>query len=117
VYNGSRLPRNIIEIDPDWLAVPADAPDKMAWINKRMELTAYCNVKDDHCVVLPHLRSQPALPDLANYRTFLNTSQKQSAEITKYLSSIYLNPSHRNPRFFRRINQVDLNQVDQFNMF
>jgi hypothetical protein len=117
VFKGSRLPRNNIEFDPEWQAAPAEAPHLMKWINKRLELTAYCNVKDDQCNIFPNMRSDPILPDLTSYRMSLNTSHKNSTEITKYLSSIYLNPTYRDPRFLRRFNQDEISQVHYFNLF
>jgi hypothetical protein len=117
VFKGSRLLRNNIEFDPEWQAAPADAPHLMKWINKRLDLTAYCNIKDDHCSVFPNMPSEPTLPNLASYRTSLNSSHKHSTEITKYLSSIYLNPIYQDPRFLRRINQDEINQAHYFNIF
>jgi hypothetical protein len=117
VFRDLRLPRNIIEFDPEWQAAPADTPHLMKWINKKLELTAYCNDKDDYCSVFSHLRNDTTIPDLRSYRMSLNTSHKHSTEITRYLSSIYLNPTYRDPRLLRRINQDEIDHVRYFNLF
>ncbi len=94
-----KLPRNIIENDPSWLTIPSENPQMLAWINNGLNLTAKCGSNDVVCDVFQHLLSEPLLPDLFNYRGFINSGNQQISEIRKYLSSIYLNPSQNRPRF------------------
>jgi hypothetical protein len=102
VFIGSRLPRNNIEFDPDWQAAPVDSPHLLKWVNKSLELTAYCSVKDDLCRVIRNAPADPTLPDLTSYRYSLNTGHRSGTDITRYLSSIYLNPAYQDRRILRR---------------
>ena len=112
-----KLPRNNIELDRDWQVAPADSPHLMKWINKRLKLTAYCNVGDDLCNVFPNVPADVTLPDLTDYRNSLSTSHRHGMDITKYLSSIYLNPTNRDPRVLRRNMQDETNQFQYFDLF
>ena len=93
MQNTMKLPRNIIENDPSWFSLPSEDDYAMKWVNKGLELMAQCNSHDNFCLVFSTSMNRHSLSDLSEYRNLLTSGDRPTQEITKYLSSIYLNPN------------------------
>jgi hypothetical protein len=100
-----KLPRNIIENDPSWFSLPSEDGYTMKWINKGLELMAQCNSHDNFCLVFSTSMNRHSPSDLSEYRNLLTSGDRPTQEITKYLSSIYLNPNPYDLRLKPRNNR------------
>jgi hypothetical protein len=103
-----KIPRNIIENDPSWLAMPSVDPQIISWVNNSLNLLAQCNSNEDSCHVTPYFHSEPILPNFLNYRNFITSGNNQNNELRKYLSSSYLNQNRIGSRYPFRTGKVDL---------
>jgi hypothetical protein len=99
-----RLPRWIIESDPAWDRLFDSNPGILRWYKKGTSLQAVCSSTSMFCTLIDdengidanntelyernNLKSPSAMPEQLK----LNGPHTVASEITKYLSSRYLNP-------------------------
>ena len=98
--NKSRIPRWLVENDPSWEKSVDSDLGMLRWTNKGTGIQATCQPTNMFCEVLGQT-DQSGLSDIAaGTRTERQAAHVSGAgDITKYLSSGYLNPGVNGPRF------------------
>jgi hypothetical protein len=89
-----RIPRWVIEKDPSWEKSAYSDYDILEWTKKGADLRATCDPASMFCDVMMEERNQhPDLSDpISKFNTKSRLSTFASVDITRYLSSRYLNP-------------------------
>ncbi|SRR5690554_3750214 len=106
--NSNRIPRWIVENDPTWEKSIDSHLGMLKWTKKGTGIQATCHPTSMFCDIV----GQSEQAGLADVFSIMRTYRHQAAQasgagdITKYLSSRYLNPDVNGPRFdlrkFRR---------------
>jgi hypothetical protein len=95
----NRIPRWVVENDPSWEKSIDSNLGTLKWTKKGSGITAVCSPSSMFCEILGQEESEAGLSNVASSFTKM---QKQSiagtGDITKYLSSLYLNPGINGPR-------------------
>jgi len=95
----NRIPRWVVENDPSWEKSIDSNLGTLKWTKKGSGITAVCSPSSMFCEILGQEESKAGLSNVASSFTKM---QKQSivgtGDITKYLSSLYLNPGINGPR-------------------
>lgn len=96
----SRIPRWLVESDPSWEKEVDSDLGVLKWTKKGTGIQAICQPTSIFCEILGQEESQVGLFDVAGTKMNKNTAVASGAgDITKYLSSRYLNPGVNGPRF------------------
>jgi len=89
-----RIPRWIIEKDPSWEKSVHSISDLLEWNKRGVGLRAICDPASMFCDVVMDANSRLDISEsISRFRDVGRLSTLASADITKYLSSRYLNPS------------------------
>lgn len=95
----NRIPRWVVENDPSWEKSIDSNLGALKWTKKGSGITAVCSPSSMFCEILGQEDSHAGL---ANVSSSFTKMQKQSiagtGDITKYLSSRYLNPGINGPK-------------------
>ncbi len=97
----TRIPRWLVESDPSWEKSIDSDLGILKWIKKGTNIQAVCQPTSMFCEILGQSESDAGLSDIAaNIRMDKAAALSSGAgDITKYLSSRYLNPGINGPRF------------------
>jgi|SRR5581483_1617875 len=97
----SRIPRWLVESDPSWEKSIDSDLGILKWTKKGTNIQAVCQPTGMFCEILGQSESQAGLSDIAaNIRMDKAAALSSgTGDITKYLSSRYLNPGINGPRF------------------
>jgi len=97
----SRIPRWLVESDPSWEKSIDSNLGMLKWTKKGTGIQAICQPTSMFCEILGQTENEVGLSDVAaNLRTGKATALSPGAgDITKYLSSRYLNPGINGPQF------------------
>ena len=97
----SRIPRWLVESDPSWEKSIDSDLGMLKWTKKGTGIQAVCQLASIFCEILGQNENQVGLSDIAgNIRMDKAAALSSGAgDITKYLSSRYLNPGINGPRF------------------
>jgi hypothetical protein len=111
VQDRSRIPRWLVENDPSWEKSIDSDLGMLKWTKKGTGIQATCQPTSMFCDIVGQTDQAGGLPDIA---ASMQSDDRQAAllasgasDITKYLSSGYLNPGINGPRF-------DLKRVPKF---
>lgn len=95
----NKIPRWIVENDPSWEKSIDSDLGMLKWTNKGSGITAVCPPTSMLCQILGQEDSPAGLSDVTSS---ISKMQRQSlggaGDISKYLSSRYLNPGINGPR-------------------
>ena len=95
----NRIPRWLVESDPSWEKSIDSNVGLLKWTKKGTGITAISHPTDMFCEILGHEDSPAGLSDIAsNFTKMQRQSTAGTGDITKYLSSRYLNPGINGPR-------------------
>lgn len=107
----NRIPRWLVENDPSWEKSIDSDLGMLKWTKKGTGIQAICQPTSIFCDIMGQKdqRDQTVLSDIAaSTRTDRQAAQTSGAgDITKYLSSRYLNPGINGPKF-------DLRKIHKF---
>ena len=98
----NRIPRWLVENDPSWEKSIDSDLGTLKWTKKGTGIQATCHPASMFCDIAGQTDSQTGLSDIVSGK---GTDRQQAAQaagasdITKYLSSRYLNPGVNGPRF------------------
>lgn len=99
----NRIPRWLVESDPSWEKSIDSELGMLKWTKKGTGMQAVCPPTGMFCDVVGgeegSLGSSPGLSDVAARMAQLGRQGNPANDITKYLSSSYLNPGINGPRF------------------
>lgn len=94
-----RIPRWVVENDPSWEKSIDSNLGMLKWTNKGSGITAVASPTSMYCELLGDGDSSAGLSDLASSVTKMRSQSMAGAgDISKYLSSRYLNPGINGPR-------------------
>jgi hypothetical protein len=89
----NRIPRWLVESDPSWEKAIDSNLGMLKWTKKGTGITAISHPTDMFCEILGQQDSQAGLSDIAsNFTKMQKQSMAGTGDITRYLSSRYLNP-------------------------
>ena len=99
--NKSRIPRWLVENDPSWEKSIDSDLGLLKWVKKGTGIQAVCQPTSIFCDILGQDENHVGLLDIANSAKMSNNAPTAlgMGDITKYLSSRYLNPGINGPRF------------------
>jgi hypothetical protein len=108
MQDNSRIPRWLVENNPSWERSVDSDLGTLRWIKKGTSIQATCQPTSMFCDIVGQT-DQAALPDIS---ASLNNDRLAdraagASDITKYLSSRYLNPGINGPAF-------DLRKIRKF---
>ena len=88
-----RIPRWLIEKDPSWEKSVQSNYDMLEWTKKGADLRATCDPTSMYCDVIMEERDQhfDLSDSISKFNNMSRLSTFASANITRYLSSRYLN--------------------------
>lgn len=97
----SRIPRWLVESDPSWEKSIDSNLGMLKWTKKGTGIQAVCQPTGMFCEIIGQDESQAGLSDIAAGTRMDRQAALSSgaSDITKYLSSRYLNPGVNGPRF------------------
>jgi hypothetical protein len=102
VQSDNRIPRWLVENDPSWEKSIDSDLGTFRWTKKGTQVQAICHPTSIFCEIVGQRDEEGNISDLIS-RTLLNkhaTLVSDIGNITKYLSSRYLNPGiNGQPRF------------------
>jgi hypothetical protein len=102
VQSDNRIPRWLVENDPSWEKSIDSDLGTLRWTKKGTQIQAICHPTSIFCEIVGLMDQEGNIPDLVG-RTRMDrhaTLVSGIGDITKYLSSRYLNPSiNGQPRF------------------
>ena len=99
MQDSARIPRWVVENDPSWEKSIDSDMGMMRWTKKGTGVTAVCSPTSIYCEILGREHSSAGLSDLnASVSKMHGRSLSGADDITKYLSSRYLNPGIDGPR-------------------
>ena len=102
VHSDNRIPRWIVENDPSWEKSIDSDLGTLRWTKKGTHIQALCHPASIFCEIVGETDHAASIFDLASRARMDRhaTSVAGIDDITKYLSSRYLNPSRNGqPRF------------------
>ena len=100
MQDSAKIPRWVVENDPSWEKSIDSDMGMMRWTKKGTGITAVCAPTSMYCEILGREQSSAGLSDLASSVSKMQGRSLSGAEdITRYLSSRYLNPGINGPRF------------------
>ena len=102
VQSDKRIPRWIVENDPSWEKSIDSDLSTLRWTKKGTHIQAICHPASIFCEILGQSDHTSAIFDLTNRNQMDRHARLVSGidDITKYLSSRYLNPGmNGQPRF------------------
>ncbi len=89
-----RIPRWVIERDPSWKKSVHSSNDMLEWNKVGAGLRAICDPAGMFCDVVMEANSRLDISEsISRFKDMNRLSTCASADITRYLSSRYLNPS------------------------
>jgi hypothetical protein len=89
-----RIPRWVIEKDPSWEKSVYSSNDMLEWSKRGAGLRAICDPASMFCDVIMEVNSGLEFSEsISRFKDMNRLSTFASADITRYLSSRYLNPS------------------------
>ncbi|MDQ3836335.1 MAG: hypothetical protein M3270_05300 [Thermoproteota archaeon] len=96
MQNDNRIPRWLVENDPSWERTIDSDPGTLRWTKKGTHMQAICHPASIFCEIIGQKNEQQDnnIPDLTG-RTYMERNSRSVSgieDITKYLSSRYLNP-------------------------
>lgn len=96
------IPRWVIENDPTWeKLIDPNQSFYLKWTKKGTNIQAVCSPTSTYCNIMGETRDDTGLVDLLNSITASSKRDILSGgDITKYLSSRYLNPGTYSSRSF-----------------
>lgn len=106
MQDNSRIPRWLVENDPSWEKSIDSDLGMLKWTKKGTGIQATCHPTSMFCDIVGQT-DQSSLPDIGLKGDRQPDSAAGAGDITKYLSSRYLNPSINGPR-------IDLRKVRKF---
>jgi hypothetical protein len=99
MQDNSRIPRWLVENDPSWEKSIDSDLGMLRWTKKGTGIQATCHPTSMFCDIVGQT-DQAALPDVsAGLKSDRLAAQTGASDITRYLSSRYLNPGINGPRF------------------
>jgi hypothetical protein len=99
VQDKNRIPRWLVESDPSWEKSIDSSLGMLKWTKKGTGITAVSSPTDMFCEILGQGDSPAGLSDIAsNFTKMQKQSMSGTGDITKYLSSRYLNAGINGPR-------------------
>jgi hypothetical protein len=102
MQSGNKIPRWVIENDPSWQRSTDSDSGMLRWTKKNAPTQATCHPDSMFCEMVEPQDLRREFSNLA-MRTTMDRYNKPIGgidEITKYLSSSYLNPGMNGPRRF-----------------
>jgi hypothetical protein len=114
MQNIQRMPRWLIEDDPTWEKSIDSNLSNLKWIKKGTNLKAICSVTSMFCDILDESKENVGLIDV--YTNFINQKKSDTIgtnDLTRYLSSRYLNPGIDSSTDFN-INRFNLYRMRKF---
>jgi hypothetical protein len=95
----NRIPRWIVENDPSWEKSVDSNLGMLKWTKKGTGITAVSKPASMFCELLGHDDSSAGLTDITSSVSKIHEqSMAGTGDISKYLSSRYLNPGINGPR-------------------
>ena len=95
----NRIPRWIVENDPSWEKSIDSNLGSLKWTKKGSGITAVCTPSNMFCEILGKEESHAGLSDISSgFARMQKQSTAGTGDISKYLSSRYLNPGINGPR-------------------
>ena len=98
MQDNSRIPRWLVENDPSWEKSIDSDLWMLKWTKKGTGIQATCHPTSMFCDIVGQT-DQASLPDIGLKRDRQPARAAGAGDITKYLSSRYLNPGINGPRF------------------
>ena len=98
----SRIPRWLVESDPSWEKSIDSDHGMLKWTKKGTGILAVCQPTGMFCEIVGQSESQVGWSDISAGISKMDRQAALSSgagDITKYLSSRYLNPGVNGPRF------------------
>lgn len=100
MQDSDRIPRWVVENDPSWEKSIDSDLGMMRWTKKGTGITAVCAPTGMYCEIQGREESSVGLTDLASSVSKMHGPARSGADdITRYLSSRYLNPGVNGPGF------------------
>ncbi len=93
-----RIPRWLVERDPSWEKSIDSILGMLKWTKKGTGIQATCQPTSMFCDILGQT-DQATLIDISDLHSRQASQASGAEDITKYLSSRYLNPGINGPRF------------------
>jgi hypothetical protein len=94
----ARIPRWVVERDPTWEKSIDPSPMTLKWTKKGTDVKAVSHPGSIYCDIIREVHEATGLPDISS--SLVNYSRidlSVSENVTKYLSSRYLNPRFSKP--------------------
>lgn len=101
MQNNNRIPRWLVESDPSWEKSIDSHLGLLKWTKKGTGIQATCHPTSMFCDIVGQT-DQAGLSDIFSSMMMTGkhaTQMSGASDITKYLSSRYLNPDVNGPRF------------------
>jgi hypothetical protein len=114
MQNIQRIPRWLVEDDPTWEKSIDSNLSNLKWIKKGTNLKATCSVTSMFCDIIDESKENVGLIDV--YTNFINQKKSDTIginDLTRYLSSRYLNPGIDSYTDFN-INRFNLYRMRKF---
>jgi hypothetical protein len=94
VQNDNRIPRWVVENDPSWERAIDSDPGTLRWTKKGTQIEAVCHPASMFCEIVGQTHQVGDISDIiGRARTDRHATNVSGIDdITKYLSSRYLNP-------------------------
>jgi hypothetical protein len=98
MQDNTRIPRWLVESDPSWERSIDSSVGMLKWTKKGTGVQATCSPTSMFCEVIGQDDAQAGLADISAGVARMGKQANLSDDITKYLSSRYLNPGVNGPR-------------------
>jgi hypothetical protein len=98
MQNVRRISRWLVENDPTWEKSIDSNLANLSWIKKGTNVKAVCSATSMFCDIVDESKENVGLTDMSN--NFINHRKLDTvdtSDITRYLSSRYLNPTFDSP--------------------
>ena len=95
----ARIPRWLVESDPSWEKSIDSDFGTLKWTKKGTGVQAVCSPTSMYCEILGQDDSQAGFADIHSTAARMGRQADLADDISKYLSSRYLNPGVNGPRF------------------
>lgn len=104
----NRIPRWLVESDPSWEKSIDMEVGVLKWTKKGTGVQATCSPTDMFCDIMGMNDAPAGMADPASNIPSMNKKTDLSSDISKYLSSRYLNPGINGPT------RLDLRRMRRF---